>query len=38
VVIQQWNKTGLPFDAFSIENGIILSNAIKWPLLIDPQG
>lgn len=38
VVIKQWQKTGLPYDSFSIENGIIMSNAIKWPFMIDPQG
>lgn len=30
--------TGLPVDSFSIENGIMIENALKWPLMIDPQG
>jgi dynein heavy chain len=25
-------------DAFSIDNGIIISNSRRWPLFIDPQG
>ena len=38
VTIRQWNMTGLPTDTFSIDNGIIMFNARRWPLLIDPQG
>ncbi|XP_055336177.1 dynein axonemal heavy chain 7-like isoform X2 [Paramacrobiotus metropolitanus] len=38
VQIREWNINGLPTDMFSVENGIILSNARRWPLLIDPQG
>jgi len=38
VKIRQWNIAGLPTDSFSVENGIIISNARRWPLLIDPQG
>ncbi|CAF1153972.1 unnamed protein product [Rotaria magnacalcarata] len=38
VVIRAWNIAGLPSDSFSIENGIILSNSRRWPLMIDPQG
>ncbi|XP_026677188.1 dynein heavy chain 3, axonemal-like [Diaphorina citri] len=38
VKIRSWNINGLPVDNFSIENGIILFNSNKWPLLIDPQG
>ncbi|XP_006814570.1 dynein axonemal heavy chain 7-like [Saccoglossus kowalevskii] len=38
VLIRQWNICGLPTDSFSIENGIIISNARRWPLMIDPQG
>ncbi|XP_054715919.1 dynein axonemal heavy chain 7-like [Uloborus diversus] len=38
VLIRDWNLAGLPTDNFSVENGIIISNARRWPLLIDPQG
>uniref|UniRef100_A0A2C9JUK5 Dynein axonemal heavy chain 7 n=1 Tax=Biomphalaria glabrata TaxID=6526 RepID=A0A2C9JUK5_BIOGL len=37
VKIRSWNIAGLPTDSFSIENGIIISNANRWPLMIDPQ-
>ncbi|KAF5288622.1 hypothetical protein FQR65_LT11993 [Abscondita terminalis] len=38
VVIRQWNIDGLPTDSFSVDNGIIVTNAKRWPLMIDPQG
>ena len=38
VKIREWNIAGLPTDTFSIDNGIITSNARRWPLMIDPQG
>uniref|UniRef100_A0A8D0HPP8 Dynein axonemal heavy chain 7 n=1 Tax=Sphenodon punctatus TaxID=8508 RepID=A0A8D0HPP8_SPHPU len=38
VKIRAWNIAGLPSDMFSIDNGIIISNARRWPLMIDPQG
>ncbi|XP_072835621.2 dynein axonemal heavy chain 7 isoform X1 [Pogona vitticeps] len=38
VKIRAWNISGLPSDSFSIDNGIIISNARRWPLMIDPQG
>ncbi|KAM6955770.1 LOW QUALITY PROTEIN: dynein axonemal heavy chain 7-like [Lycodopsis pacificus] len=38
IKIQAWTIAGLPSDSFSIDNGIIISNARRWPLMIDPQG
>ena len=38
VKIRAWQIAGLPVDAFSIDNGIIVSNSRRWPLCIDPQG
>ena len=37
VKIRNWNICGLPTDTLSIENGIILDVAERWPLMIDPQ-
>ncbi|XP_055691880.1 dynein axonemal heavy chain 3 [Lutzomyia longipalpis] len=33
-----WSLCGLPSDTFSVENGIIVSKARRYPLMIDPQG
>lgn len=38
VMIRSWNIFGLPSDSFSIESAIIIHNARRWPLCIDPQG
>uniref|UniRef100_A0A669BJA2 Dynein axonemal heavy chain 7 n=1 Tax=Oreochromis niloticus TaxID=8128 RepID=A0A669BJA2_ORENI len=38
VKIRTWTIAGLPSDSFSIDNAIIISNARRWPLMIDPQG
>jgi dynein heavy chain len=38
VKIRAWQIAGLPVDAFSVDNGIIVSKARRWPLCIDPQG
>jgi len=38
VQIRQWNIDGLPTDNFSTDNGIVVFNARRWPLIIDPQG
>ncbi|XP_017759468.1 PREDICTED: dynein heavy chain 3, axonemal [Eufriesea mexicana] len=37
VEIRAWVIFGLPADNFSVENGIIVKNADRWPLMIDPQ-
>lgn len=37
VKIRQWTICGLPTDTLSIENGIIINTATRWPLMIDPQ-
>ncbi|MEW5313906.1 MAG: hypothetical protein WDW38_005438 [Sanguina aurantia] len=38
VKIRAWGIAGLPNDSFSIDNGIMVANARRWPLMIDPQG
>lgn len=35
--IARWNNEKLPSDRMSIENATILTNAERWPLMIDPQ-
>lgn len=35
--IAHWNNENLPNDRMSIENATILTNAERWPLMIDPQ-
>lgn len=35
--IRNWNNHGLSSDKFSIENGIIISQCGRYPLIIDPQ-
>ncbi len=38
VKIRAWQIAGLPVDSFSVDNGIVVSNSRRWPLIIDPQG
>ncbi|KXZ49087.1 hypothetical protein GPECTOR_23g2 [Gonium pectorale] len=37
VKIRSWTIDGLPNDAFSIDNAIMVANSRRWPLMIDPQ-
>jgi dynein heavy chain len=36
--VRDWNIQGLPADAFSTENGVVVTRGTRWPLMIDPQG
>ena len=38
VRIREWQALGLPSDAYSADNGIMISRSSFWPLLFDPQG
>ena len=35
--VRDWNIQGLPADAFSTENGVLVTRGTRWPLMIDPQ-
>lgn len=37
VKVQNWCINGLPNDAFSIENGVIIDSSMRYSLMIDPQ-
>jgi dynein heavy chain 1 len=34
----QWQHEGLPGDQLSLENGVILDDCVRFPLVIDPSG
>jgi dynein heavy chain, axonemal len=36
-MVAQWVKEGLPRDPTSVQNGTILNNSERWPLIMDPQ-
>ena len=36
-IVAEWNNDKLPSDRVSVENGAILSNSARYPLIIDPQ-
>ena len=38
VEIRHWQIAGLPKDHFSVDNGVVVANSGRWPLMIDPQG
>jgi hypothetical protein len=37
ITMRSWSINGLPADNLSMENGIILTKARRWGLMIDPQ-
>ena len=37
VKIREWEMAGLPADQLSKDNGIMMFNCHRWPLIIDPQ-
>ncbi|MEW5298846.1 MAG: hypothetical protein WDW36_001923 [Sanguina aurantia] len=36
-MVASWTREGLPSDPTSIQNGTILTNSERWPLMMDPQ-
>jgi dynein heavy chain len=38
VSLRSWQIAGLPTDAVSTQNGLMMDRSRRWPLAIDPQG
>lgn len=36
-MVASWIRQGLPSDPTSVQNGTILTNSERWPLMMDPQ-
>ncbi|KAJ9515913.1 hypothetical protein QJQ45_016901, partial [Haematococcus lacustris] len=36
-IVAGWVREGLPTDPTSVQNGTILTNSERWPLMMDPQ-
>jgi hypothetical protein len=36
-MVASWIRQGLPSDPTSVQNGTILVNSERWPLMVDPQ-
>lgn len=36
LTIKEWNSMTLPSDSISIDNAILVTNSVSYPLMIDP--